>query len=733
VGCYNHDNDGNLTSLTVGSSCSSTTGPINDTWSYDSNERVAVSTLNGTASGWTTYNGNNQIQYGTNMPTTTPGDDDAYGLANNGEINWAWRDAGTTKDFGYNSDDELCWTVPTSESSNTCSTPPPSSVPVTTYGYNVNGERTSATTTAGGTAGTITAVGTINSASSTGLSTLNVNPLSAGDLIALFVEVGGAPTITGVTGGGATWQKVRNVNNGVDAELWIGTVNTVGYSTITVSYTASVASDWVELSSQEFTYGTGAATTWHIDKTGEADNNWGSSSTLAYPALTPSSTHELYLGGSFDESASGSGATSGVVYQHTWDLNQFVYDTNVSAVLAPTAPDSPAGGYFNVAGLISVTGTVPVTATTNYNWNSNGELCSVGPTAVMPTTATSAGCGSTPSGDVSYQYNGDGLRMTSSTSSSTTSTAWDTLGDIPLDIDDATTTSGSTTNVSYIYGDLLSGGTAPIEQITTTSSGTTAVFLALNQTGVQGVFSSTGSTLELSDYSLYGQQTVVSGSDVTPFGFEGAYTDATGLLYLINRYYDPATDEFLSIDPDVVTTDQPYVFTNDDPLNAEDPLGLFSCSSPSSKFCESLLSSNKNAKTAFDYFVVLGLTTKEAAGIVGNFEVESGVNPKDGVDPYGIGQWQGGRLSTGLDVFAKQVHGSVSSLTVQLDYAANELGLGDFSSKHAGNGNYSFVIPEISGLSPARAAAVFDARYEGGSNVTSRENFATVAYNLWGV
>lgn len=42
---------------------------------------------------------------------------------------------------------------------------------------------------------------------------------------------------------------------------------------------------------------------------------------------------------------------------------------------------------------------------------------------------------------------------------------------------------------------------------------------------------------------------------------------------VINRYYDPTTDQFLSIDPDVTTTYQPYVFTNDDPLNAEDPLG----------------------------------------------------------------------------------------------------------------------------------------------------------------
>ena len=42
----------------------------------------------------------------------------------------------------------------------------------------------------------------------------------------------------------------------------------------------------------------------------------------------------------------------------------------------------------------------------------------------------------------------------------------------------------------------------------------------------------------------------------------------------INRYYDPATDQFLSIDPDVAQTNQPYVFTNDDPLNATDPMGL---------------------------------------------------------------------------------------------------------------------------------------------------------------
>ena len=43
---------------------------------------------------------------------------------------------------------------------------------------------------------------------------------------------------------------------------------------------------------------------------------------------------------------------------------------------------------------------------------------------------------------------------------------------------------------------------------------------------------------------------------------------------VVNRYYDPATDQFLSIDPYFATTDQPYGFTNDNPLNFGDPLGL---------------------------------------------------------------------------------------------------------------------------------------------------------------
>ncbi len=205
---------------------------------------------------------------------------------------------------------------------------------------------------------------------------------------------------------------------------------------------------------------------------------------------------------------------------------------------------------------------------TDDTWNSYGELCAVAP--------TSTSCGVVPSSGVSYSYNGMGLRTLSATSTSSTVSTWDSVsgGSLPLDLNDATSTSSAMTNTSYLYGDLLFGGSAPVEQITTNQAGSSAVFLVTVPSGVQGVVSSTGAVLELALYSPYGTQTLKAGSVVTPFGFEGAYTDSTGLLYLINRYYDPTTDSFISVDPKVQQTDQPYAFVNDDPLNGTDPLGL---------------------------------------------------------------------------------------------------------------------------------------------------------------
>jgi hypothetical protein len=43
---------------------------------------------------------------------------------------------------------------------------------------------------------------------------------------------------------------------------------------------------------------------------------------------------------------------------------------------------------------------------------------------------------------------------------------------------------------------------------------------------------------------------------------------------VVGRYYDPGTVQFLSVDPKVHETQQPYIYANDDPTGATDPLGM---------------------------------------------------------------------------------------------------------------------------------------------------------------
>jgi hypothetical protein len=49
----------------------------------------------------------------------------------------------------------------------------------------------------------------------------------------------------------------------------------------------------------------------------------------------------------------------------------------------------------------------------------------------------------------------------------------------------------------------------------------------------------------------------------------------TEIASLVGRYYDPATGQFISVDPDLASTGQPYSFAGGDPVNGSDPNGSF--------------------------------------------------------------------------------------------------------------------------------------------------------------
>jgi hypothetical protein len=88
-----------------------------------------------------------------------------------------------------------------------------------------------------------------------------------------------------------------------------------------------------------------------------------------------------------------------------------------------------------------------------------------------------------------------------------------------------------------------------------------------------------------------------------------------------------------------------------------------------------------NDQTAYDYFLGKGLTNFQAAGIVGNLDQESGVDPnsvQQGGPGRGIAQWSvGGRWDTDANdnvlAYASQQGQSSTSLALQLDFIWYEL------------------------------------------------------------
>jgi RHS repeat-associated protein len=82
---------------------------------------------------------------------------------------------------------------------------------------------------------------------------------------------------------------------------------------------------------------------------------------------------------------------------------------------------------------------------------------------------------------------------------------------------------------------------------------------------------SSGTVTGKCTYGAYGTPTC-EGTTTTPLGYDSQYTSSdTGLVYMRSRVYDPATTQFLSVDPAVSITDAPYSYALDNPLSYADP------------------------------------------------------------------------------------------------------------------------------------------------------------------
>jgi RHS repeat-associated protein len=187
---------------------------------------------------------------------------------------------------------------------------------------------------------------------------------------------------------------------------------------------------------------------------------------------------------------------------------------------------------------------------TTYGYDQAGNLISI----ERPKEGEKAAINDT------YTYDGNSTRASQTVSGTTTYLAWDMSEPLPLLLADGIS--------SYIYGP----GGLPIEQINNTSG--TVLYLHHDQQGSTRLLTgSTGKTEGSYSYSAYG--TVEhAGTATTPLGYDAQYTSSdTGLVYLRARVYDPATAQFLSVDPVASVTRAPYNYANDNPANLIDPSG----------------------------------------------------------------------------------------------------------------------------------------------------------------
>lgn len=169
-----------------------------------------------------------------------------------------------------------------------------------------------------------------------------------------------SPTISSLSGGNCTWSRLGGPYDGsigVNIDIWMGIVSSVGSGTVTVTYTGSTGSNGNCFDYLEFTSGGGASTVWALDGAAGTKNNTSSSTTVAFPTLTPTGPNRMYIGNSvLAHQANTTGQTSGYTVKKSGDNNAApLYNTSVSTSQSPTCTQTQAGASVTLAVLLTAT------------------------------------------------------------------------------------------------------------------------------------------------------------------------------------------------------------------------------------------------------------------------------------------------------------------------------------------------------------------------------------------
>ena len=545
---YVYDDDGNLTTLTKPDG-SETVSSYNDLGEVtEVQQKTASGTVTQmTSSGYdadgnltsqtdgngdeTTYSYN---ALGQESSTTNPvSKTTSYTYDPDGSLATETTPDGATVSDSYNQDDELTGT--------SYSGGHPAAV---SYGYDPDGRMTAMSDGTGSSSWTYNSLGQLTGTTN-----------GAGQSVSYGYDLAG--NITSITYPGTAGHTVDYVYNDAGEESsvsdWLGNSTSFHYDAdgnLTSTVLPGQITDASSYDDDDNLLSTDVASTTiptnpytKLTYTYNADDQIGSETDSGEPPAidySPGNTSSF----GYDQANNLTGAGSGT--QAFNAASELCWQTTASSSNSCTSAPSGATGYSYDSDGNRTALTPSSGSATSYSYDAADELTSV-------TTGTST--------VASDSYDGTGLRASETVAGTTYHFAYDTVAATPLILTDG--------QDSYIYGP----NSTPIEQI---SSDGTELYLHHDALGsVRSITNQTGSVVATFTYTPYGTLAASTGTSTSRFGYAGAYTDPeTGLLYLHARFYDPTTGQFMSVDPLVEQTQQPYAYAGDDPINAIDPTGL---------------------------------------------------------------------------------------------------------------------------------------------------------------
>ena len=427
------------------------------------------------------------------------------------------------------------------------------------YSYDANGSRTAMTDATGTSAYGYDPFGELTSATN-----------GAGQTVGYAYNADGSPTgLTYPLPSGATWATSDTVSYGYDNAGRLASVTDFNGSTSSITPSADGPPSLVSFGST----GDSVATSYDPNDNPSAITLENAGTTLQSFTYADAPSGSILAENDTPASATspagyGYDAQGRITSMTPGTGSPYSYGFDASGNLS-TLPGGATGSYDHAGELTSalLSGT-----TTNYAYNADGERLTANQAGGTLASATWNGAGQLTGYDNSAAnmtaaaYDGQGLRASSAATPAggaavSQDYVWNIASAVPRMVMDSTN--------AYIYG--YSG--TPAEQVNLSTGA--ATYLVADYIGsVRSTVSSSGNLTGSTSYDAWGNPQTADGLlATTPFGYAGGYTDPDGLVYLIDRYYDPATGQFTSVDPDVSQTLQPYAYTAGNPVSQADPDG----------------------------------------------------------------------------------------------------------------------------------------------------------------